>query len=321
MTAAMSTTRPLLQEDTILRVHTATDGNVWSLAGSGAPQDSGTFGEFITSTALNSATNVRVVGMRRNTQLALAMHQRVLEQRIEVLQIGSPLIGQTRRERDTPAEMLLRMRQTHGGLASSLGGWHDFTTSDFVSYRLAACLSQSQGVMTDEITQLLAAHPAWPWLRFIPHLDALATAQLLAEILDPRWFVDQARPESPSKLRAFLGLRATDLSKAIAGDASTETLQRCRYTLDAWQGTGPEPRAATQPGYFLWRKMFTIEDGQRAAQRVSQDFVTFLRLTWMDAIMRDSGRATDWLFSPQLFFGGDLDGTLFLQHRERLVRG
>jgi hypothetical protein len=320
MTSTMST-RPLLQEETILRVHTAPDGNVWSLAGSGSPQDSGPFGEFITSTVLDSAMHVRVVGMRRNTQLSLALHQRVLEHRIEVLQIGSPLIGQTRRERDTPAEMLLRMRQSHGGLASSLGGWHDFATSDFVSYRLAACLEQSHGAMTDEIGKLLAAHPAWPWLSFIPHLDPLATAKLLAEILDPRWFVDQARPDSPSKLRAFLGLRAEHVAKAMTGDTSTETLQRCRHTLDAWQGVGPSPRGAEQPGYYLWRKLFTIEDRQRAAQRVSQDFVTFLRLTWLDALMRESGRATDWLFSPQIFFGDDIDGPLFRRHRDRLSRG
>lgn len=319
MTSTMST-RPLLQEETVLRVHTAPNGDVWSLAGNGSPQNGGSFGDFITSTALESAVNVRVVGMRRNTQLALALHQRVLEQRIDVLQIGSPLIGETRRERDTPAEMLLRMRQVHSGLASSLGGWHRFGSSDFVSYRLAASLDQSQGKMTDEIGQLLGAHPVWPLLSFIPHLDPLAVAQLLAEILDPRWFVDQARPESPAKLRAFLGLRAGDVAKAMGGDVSTETLQRCRYTLDAWRGPGPSPTTAAQPGYYLWRKLFTIEDGLRAAQRVSQDFVTFLRLTWLDALMRGSGRSTDWLFSPQVFFGDDLDGVAFLQHRGREMR-
>lgn len=320
MSTTMSLQQPLLQESQVLRLHTGPAGDVWGMDGTQPPTRVGTFGEFIESPLFAGATNVRVPGMRRNVPLILTLHQRRQEQRLARVEVGSPLMGRTRQERDNPQAMLLRMREVSGGVPSSLGGWHEFVESDYPSYQLAAQLDRNGDKFDDQIGHLLHAHPAWKFLDFMPHLNPGAVARLLAEILDPRWFVDRERPDSPAKLRAFTGLRAQTVAAVRAGDVATDTARRCQLTMQAWQGDGPTEAAAKQPGYCLWRKWFTIEDPQLATQRVSQDFITFLRLTWLDAIMAESGRATDWLFDPEQFFKKDDDAIAFRQHRGRVSR-
>src|SRR5690606_9579989 len=99
---------------------------------------------------------------------------------------------------------LFRMRQHLRGLPTSLGGWHAFGPADYPTYAMAEALAAGQSPLG-----LLRRHPVWPLLRFIMHLQPAPTCALLATILDPRWYVDPARPDSLSRLKAYLGLSPT----------------------------------------------------------------------------------------------------------------
>lgn len=314
MTTAMATIR----EDKTLRLHTDTLGALWCMYGDGQPQSCGdvtTIGEI----PREQLRHVRVPGMRRNAATLLELQTLRLQGHVGRVEVGTPLLGETQRERDCPSTMLQRMRAAPTGVASSLGGWHNFDDMDYAAYAVADALDRGDPSDT-LLQQLLQAHPAWLFLQRLPHLNLRATAAVLAHVLDPRWFVDRERPESGSKLQAYLGLRETTVAAAMNKTTTDATGKRCSDVLAAWWGVGPTEPDSLRPGHYLWRKWFTHENQVRAAQRVSQDFVTFLRLTWLDALMRRSARATEWLFDPSQWFGDDTDGVAFRQYRNQLPK-
>lgn len=296
------------RESRVLHLHTDQTGKLWMLAGDDLPQTV----ELVT--ALDKAKMsdaVRVVGMGRNAALLRQLYLWHCRGKLPRLAVGTPLIGLTRRERDTPSVLLRRMREFPNGLPASVGGWHTFTATDESMYALVEAVRTDQSY--EQQCALLMRHPAWPALSFLK-VDPKATCRVLAAIGDPRWFVDRRHPERAAKLRAFLGLREATIKQVLAGEVITAIQGRCQDVMRAWMSFGPLAREAHVPGRYLWRQWIAADTPNAVrAQRVTQAFVTYMRWTWLDAIQRcDRKSNTGELFDARQFFGDDPDLAAFL---------
>jgi hypothetical protein len=196
-----------------------------------------------------------------------------------------------------------------------MGGWHALTDREYAGYSLTALLNAGPAD-AHHVAELLAQHAAWPALSFITHLDLQATAQVLAEIGDPRWFIDPERPDSMSRLRSYFGLPPADGGKMSA----RRTLRR-----DLLKRAWARPFAdIKEPGAFLWRYAKCHHSSARAELATSQYFLAYLRHTWLDALCGDAVRAyvragspirhDQGLFIPGHFFKRPADADAYARH-------
>ena len=197
--------------------------------------------------------------------------------------------------------MLVRMRDsTADGLSPAMGGWHEFDAADYPAYAIAACADRGPGDADLDAfrAQMVMAHPAWPALSFISHLNPAKLALLLGVILDPRWYVSLRSPrkgddvvpyhDDSAKLHAYLGLDPRTMAGVLGSNKEFGSSARCRLVLETWVGTTPEePEVYQHPGYFLWRRYLREECHVKGTLRASQLFVDYLRLVWLDAIYCD----------------------------------
>jgi hypothetical protein len=330
-------------EDRILKMHTAKDGLVWYVdGGRGAINTHAPIEDFLEDVTCQRARHVRMVGSPGNARALCAMYKRKRAGQLLRLEVASPaVIGRTRAERDDPRLMLVRIRDSAAdGLNAALGGWHEFGFTDYPAYAIAACDEfdgQAPGV--DEFrVEILQAHPAWPALSFIPHLDLSKLAKLLGVILDPRWYVSLRSPrrgndiipyhDDAAKLHAYLGLDPRTMAGAFGLCAESGSTDRCRLVVETWS-SGGLPEEPWRAGNFLWRR-YSREDGTlKAALRASQLFIDYLRLVWLDAIYCDRTKrqpaapgkrpVQEGLFAPDHFFQYEEEATAYTKHRELIA--
>ena len=306
-----------------LKVHVGRDG-IWCLQRDGMPQrlfpDAETF---LSSQLLRNTEQVRLVGTRQNAWLITKLYGLREDDRLLSVQVATPLVCRTRAERDDPAIVLFMMRRCMQ--APSCGGFHELTSADLGMYALIAALYE-HGVDMEKIWPYLLAHPAWPVLAYVRTIDAMFAAQLLAHIVDPRWYVDPRKPERTSRLEASLGLTPhTQAGVSTLGHKLGHNHHGCLLTLRSWkqanlvaeitqifQQRGVTPLADTDllglhPSDFTWRiwgyhRGFGLNSRETpstptmADLRASQAFVRFLRQVWLaaiysDAVLPDGGRA------------------------------
>ena len=306
-------------------------GMIWYLVGDGLPRASyKTVETFLDSDVLAAAESVRVVGSADNALLILALAARQKAGQLAAVEVVTPLVCATAAERADPAMVLYRMRQFVR--APSLGGYHQVTDTDIAMYQLV--VSMQQEGWTPETQKALMAHPVWYPLRFIPALNPQQCALLLAEIVDPRWYIDVYCPDRGAKLEAYLGLDPkTQAGVTIRRAKKTRRHKICSTVLACWKRphlydnvvdrfelAGPRPfansnEAGLRPGDFPWRVWGYVRGvgpgsrqpgrgGVLADLRASQRFVAFLRLVWLqemyrDAVLPEQGAP---LFRPDQFF-------------------
>jgi hypothetical protein len=280
-----------------LKLHVDNEGIVWYANGIGPATCSG-----LTPTAFlvhpsAQAQHIRFLGTPANAHLLLAYHALRIKTGAGKVEVCSPLVCGTRRILGIPELALLAMRTCD--LAPSNGGWHEFDRNDYPSYALASMASKKTDT-ADDTLRMLKIHPVWPALSFIPHLDPFVCARLLALALDPRWYVDTARPHRNAKFNTFFGLNKRN-QEFLTLEASEETpynVDRCQLVLDCWQDHNVKKADLDDPRYFLYRIWAYRKATVRALLRTSQIFLAYLRYNWLAAIYQ----RTNVLFVPEQFF-------------------
>jgi len=308
------------------------NNQVWYLVGDDLPHLADmSVPEFLDSPILAGAECVRVVGSAENAEIILALAAKQDEGALETVEVVTPLVCETAAEREDPAMVLYRMRRYMR--SPSLGGYHRVVAADRCAYALVVAMRQEGWTPTTQ--KILMQHPVWYPLKFIPDLDRHRCALLLAEIIDPRWFIDVYSPDRSSKLEAFLGLDPkTQAGVTIRKAKKTRRHKICRTVLECWklariyqsvvdrfELAGPRPFANSaepglRPGDFPWRiwgYLCGIGPGARqpgrggvvANLRASQRFVQFLRLVWLQELYRDAVFPSQGapLFRSSQFFG------------------
>lgn len=291
-----------------------------------------------------------MLGLASNVRLLLYLYDLKQKERITSVAVCSPLAARLERQRRDPEAAILAMRQFTK--AASLGGFHEFVEADYRAYALTQ--SVHDGVLlgkpvTEQTLRLLRAHPAWKPLSFVANLNKLALAGLLAYIRDPRYYVDDCKPDSGCKLESFMGLSPRTQAGVSGTRGRGRYHRRCQLVRDCWKDPKlvaavrdtyevhtPVPVAdRPQPGWapydFVWRawgrrmgfglpESLAVRDEVMADLRASQRFMTFVRLTWLSELYRDApmtpdGRAA--LFRPADFFHHPTEIAAYEMHQIR----
>lgn len=320
-------------EDQFLKVHTARDGSIWYIEGAKRPARS-TLGvhDFPDGPEVSRFRRVRMLGTWDNAPLIARFYAFKTRHQIASIAVASPMLGRTVGERGDPNLMLTRMRAFPW--PPSLGGYHEVTPLDYTAYLLATYFRFDLATR-EHVDYATRGHPLWRYLSFIPHLDPMSVALLVATVLDPRWYarwdedVDEYNPrdyvnaqaKDAARLNQYLGLDPSTMADARLGRDGGHAA-RAKVALAAWKTTdAPPPGTDDDPRYFLWRRWRTYDSADKANLRVTQLFVDFVRLCWLDAIYmaginRGPQGRPDGLFAPDHSFRPD-EAAAFRCHMQR----
>lgn len=311
-------------DDTALKLHFDGLGRLWFLDGpKQAKELSRPIDEFLCEKTYQVSPVVRVLGTQANAALISRLHQ---EAKLggPAVEVATPLVCATEAERNNPIMALEAMRRAL--LPASLGGWHILTDVEAISYELAVYAQQAgDAVLPLEALALFRRHPAYAALSFIRTVDEEAACRLVAEILDPRWFVDLRHPDRRAKLESYLGVCPHGISEA-ASPVPTVKGRRCRLVLRSWQwqelpaayAFPLEPEAlGTHPRDFLWRIWDQTGRGERGALRACQKLLQFVKAVWLDSLYLLK-QQREPLFVPEHFFRTE-ECAAYQEHRKQLA--
>ena len=323
-----------------LKLH-VDSGVVWILEGQGLPTCTGhNVPDFFSTDVLKNCERVRVVGNMENAPLIVALYALKLRKELESLEVVTPLVCSTNTERQDPEFVLYSMRNFTR--SPSLGGFHEVTQLDYPSYALINELYYQEQGSVVKLTELsrryLEAHPVWPALSFLRFMDDVKCAHLIANIIDPRWYVDPCNPDRVAKLESWLGLNPKTQAGVIDSKQSKWRYHnRCSLVFNSWFdkslsieatdnfsefGLLPWDEAAQNcpvgiaPCDFVWRVWGSNKSKPiTAGLRASQIFVRFLRNTWLSALYVESKASGPFpLFRPVDFFKHVIEAAAYTSH-------
>jgi len=334
-----------------LRLQVADTGDIWATSWLESHPRCVASGieDLIASKLFLASTSVAIVAFPTNVKLITEIYLRKHKDADYSIWVASPLlVGATKPDRIDPVSVLEASHALDPHLSPSLGGWHQFGKADYPAYALAEIVSQNSSI-SDQAIQLLEAHPVWPALSFISGLNKKMCCRLLATVLDPRWYIDLKQPARTSRLESYLGLTLrvqrtalnmlTDvdptnknsrekIDKVLTGMTEYEArmVERCTAVQYCWwrdpavltcpdSGATPGQPLLEAPGGFLWRVWFSHGKSPKGYLRASQQFVRFLRDSWLDALY--SKTVGDGLFIPDYFFKHNYEQLSFMQHMAR----
>lgn len=337
-----------------LKIHTASAGEIWASSWldrkpeliARSPE------ELMESSIFKDSTSAVVVASRNNVKLINEIYLKTFNVSDYTLWVSSPafFVG-TVADLEDPVRILEAMYREEPCVAPSLGGWHVFNRMDYPSYAIASIVARDPSV-PDHAMQFLRAHPAWPALSFIVGLNWKTVCRLLGIILDPRWYIDIEYPNRTSRLESFLGVNmktqaavsslfklvnpVDDGPEKITQELENRTeyevrnIERCTIVQYCWwrqpddmqelivAGKGGTPQSHVSPldlpGGFLWRIWESHGSSPKGVLRTSQQFLRFLRDTWLDAIYADT--VGDRLFIPEYFFKSEFERLAFRAHMD-----
>lgn len=306
-----------------LRVYQDGDGAIWiGTDGSRKVIYCGTkLTSFFARPEVRNAHSLFVLGFRSNAELICELGRANLAGLAPPCYVGTPAVSRTSKD---PTAVMTAMRQLGNFvhreecLAASLGGWHRVGPTDVAQYQLVTCVSAAAGSYTPAMDEALRKHPAFPAISFIPSCDYTYCAQLLALIVDPRWFVDVNHPDRLSSLRRFLGLRENNIRTLQMTDPPKSSrgryFQRAKTVLMSWSGRRDGLIDIDRPDNFLMRCL-KDEPGQvRSVQKTCSLFVSFLHDVWIDAAAAIPGQ----YFAPNYFFALPAESAAYQQHVKQL---
>jgi hypothetical protein len=262
---------------------------IWYLAGESSPvcsQES--YPAFVRSPVLRRAAHVRVIGSAANADMVIDLWQRRVKGNLESVQLCSPAVTERRTVLDDPQTALYAMKAY--GDVPSLGGWRNVESADLASFRLAA--------QTYFDRDLLIGHPVYKSMTFLVGLDESALFDLLASVIDPRWYVDPAAPDESLRLFDFLGINHRNYQRLQRYQAPTSEQERLAGRVrDVWICGRNSPTHL--PGAFVLRAGYCVKGVAERELMSSMAFVEFLRAVWLN-VLDSSHRGR--LFVPELFF-------------------
>jgi hypothetical protein len=286
-----------------LKVHTAPDGLVWYVNGiSPAECSNQRADEFLTSHIVSSISlNVRMLGIKQNAELISALYSRKKHRKLGSVYLAGPNVCESPLELSDPGLTFRRMRESF--TAPSCGGWREMTDSDAAVYGLITRIHNEPDWFDIRGRLYYETHPVFKIANFIKTVSHRNVAQLLATIIDPRWYVDRRRPDNGTKLKLFLGLTPKTQRRV----SSTEKIiyrgrdLRCAMVLNCWKTVPPADVDFEDPQNFLWRIWKKAGADAKGDLRASQAFIGYLQTNWAQALVAARGVPSE-LFLPDKFF-------------------
>jgi hypothetical protein len=139
--------------------------------------------------------------------------------------------------------------------------------------------------------------------------------KVMARIADPRWFIDIEHPNRLSRLNAWLGL--------CNGPQTDEKLIHKFDVYSCWsRGLTESIGEIHKPGWFVMRegrKKWTHALPWVATLRMSQLFIKYVRMAWMDSLYPFPNPWMEPLLDPDLFFSDSVDAIGFKHHMNKFM--
>lgn len=291
-------------DETAIRLHTDSSGNVWYGRGLEAPQNSAKSVDLFTLSPMCSGTSsvFRILGVARNADLICTMFPRMRQKEIRAIEIAGPNVISD--YTDLNAQQIV-MRMSGVRTAPSCGGWRQMSGVDYSMYALISRFVKNGFVLDGPAYIHFGSHPIAKIMEFVPTLSKSDAACVAAMLVDPRWFVDRRNYETTQNVFCFLGL-----TPAVQNRVSNKTCilsrireLRCARVLAAWKSRDipPEKIDLQNPANFLYRIWHAAGGGAKGDLRASQAFVRYIVANWLSATERRKG-ARDGLFAADLYF-------------------
>lgn len=305
-------------DENVIKLHTHTDGRIWFAVGIGpATNSEQLLDSFLLSSVLNGlGIQVRVLGLPQNAELISALYLRHYKREIHQVEIAGPNVLHTANDINDPQIVLRRMRSVD--VAPAAGGWHTLSIHDYPTYAIIGRMRRNNFVFDEAAQAYFRMHPAHKALTFIPTLAHEITAQLLATIVDPRWYVDRRAPDRAAKLELFLGLTPQVQSSVSTPKRLLRKSRelRCSNVLAAWKTLDVADVDLNKPDNFLYRICKAAGGSAKGDLRASQAFVRYLRYNWLDGLEARRGKK-DGLFAPNLFFKTHEERAAYAEHMSK----
>jgi hypothetical protein len=309
------------QDETIIKLHTADDGNVWYARGISSCKNSEQIVDsfMLSQTVSGVGLTFRVLGIPQNSELICALYLRRYKGEIRSVEIAGPNILDTQHELKDPATVLMRMRSAV--VSPACGGWHSITLHDYPTYAMLARMTRNNFVFDEPATSYLHMHPAYKALTFIPTLSESDAAKLLVTTIDPRWYIDRRRPDRIKKLELFLGLTPAIQEKVSNPNKLLTKARelRCVAVLNSWKSANTETIDLKKPENFLYRIWHAAGGGAHGDLRASQAFLRYLNDNWLSVLENRKG-PKDGLFAPNLYFKTPAESESYEHHMKKPVK-
>jgi hypothetical protein len=302
----------MIQDASCLKLHTPSSGLVWYADGLNPAECSNMRTEEFLSSHIISPINlsVRILGVPQNAELITALYSRKKQRKLGSIYLAGPNVCESLIELDDPPLTFRRMRDAF--MATSCGGWHHMTDTSAAIYALILRIQRQADWFDIGGRIYYETHPLYRVINFITDVNHRNVAQLLATIIDPRWYVDRRRPDNPHKLSLFLGLtpktqkRVSDLTRIVSRGRDL----RCAMVLNCWKTKPAADVDLTDPANFLWRIYRANGGGAKGDLRASQSFIGYLRTHWLAVVSSNVGMRQE-LFLPERFFKADSESQAY----------
>lgn len=198
----------------------------------------------------------------------------------------------------------------------SVGGWHEMSSREFPVYSMVAEYHKA-GRVNGSVMKHLRYHPAWPALSFLGSPNLRDGAEVLCDIVDPRWFLSPKKPNRWSRLFEFFGLNPVTMQFLVSEEkrGKCRHLDRAKTCIRCWTGEKKPPPGIRNlpPQLFLWAAFRSInqdKDSWKALRAASRKFLLFLTTSWLDEM-----HPSRELFVPEYFFQNRRQAKAFRKHR------
>lgn len=309
------------QDEIVIKLHTADDGNVWYARGINTCKNSEQIVDsfLLSSVVSGMGLTFRILGVPQNSELICALYLRRYKGEVRSVEIAGPNILDTQYELSDPSAVLMRMRAA--AVSPACGGWHSLTLHDYPTYAMLARMTRNNFVFDEQANSYLHMHPAFRALSFIPTLVDSEVAKLLVTTIDPRWYIDRRRPERIKKLELFLGLTPA-IQEKVSNPKKILTKARefrCATVLNSWKSKPYEEVDVKKPENFLYRIWHAAGGGYYGDLRASQAFLRYLNDNWL-AVLENRKGVRDGLFAPNLYFKTPAEIESYEHHMKKPVK-
>lgn len=312
-----------LEQDRVLRLHTAPDGVVWYCTDFGpavnSELDTKDFVQYRLDGLVKHVRGIHMLGVADNASLILrhlqSQHQQsarpIVPATVPVM-LGSPCICRAEAQRRDPGKVLYYLRQSECRLP---GQWHKLTTNDYATYALVAAMARDTPDAFDRRCKILPYHPAWAVVSFISFANASAICQLLATIVDPRWFLHETRPHRQSRLLAFLGITPQNVLAYLGRGPRGRHYERAATAISAWYHEEFTTTRLNGPADFLWRIFASQTTLERGVLRSTERMLSLLYHVWLYNVASPHPEVA---FNPAMFFKTPAEIEAFVAHSDRM---
>ncbi len=300
------------------------DGRVWEIS-DGRLRQSGISLQAIRSGAQLDCDAAYLLGDRVNARLITALYKSSQSGGPAVFTCSPARLSRTQLARDP--ETCLKYAAAYKRCAS-VGGFREVTYDDWLIYALLLpCTSDKQ--RAEHVIQ----HSLWPHLSFIAHLNPARMGALMAQIIDPRWYLNVQKPDNASRLMAWLGLDPYTQRGVLMQGPAGRYHTRCRLVQETWwpatvygvdpaqvdgQTVIPDRELCEAPGGFVYREWLATcmqRSDVLGVLRASQRLVRYLRFGWMTL----ASTHPEWVFDPAYFFRHEWEVVAYNQHVQEQV--